>query len=87
MKKLDLSQVALSLATLFAIGFVVCYLWVYTSNAPDLIKMHIDWFRIAFLGFSGMGFVSFLSGLIQSFIWGILVGGVFVLIYNALGKK
>lgn len=87
MKKLDLMQVAFSLAILFAIGFVVCYFWVYKSTDPDLVNMHLGMLKISFFGYSGMNFASFILGLIQSFIWGILVGVVFVPIYNALGKK
>jgi len=71
----------------FAILFIVCFVWFFIRNASLEIKsLHNNLFALAFFGWSGMNFISFILGLVQSFVWGYAAVGLWYLI-DIGGKK
>jgi hypothetical protein len=69
----------------FAVLFVLCFLWYFIHPAQQdlmLAKM-----QIAFYGFSGMNLLSFVFGLVQSFVYGVVLFGLWHLIVQGGCKK
>lgn len=60
-----------------AVIYALCFLWLWFG--PDK-GLHLQLFQNSFLWFSGVNFWSFVAGLVQSFIWGIVVFVLFKLI-------
>lgn len=56
----------------FVILFIVCFVWFYLRAGSDSEPLHNSLLALSFFGWSGMNLVSFILGLIQSFIWGYL---------------
>lgn len=83
MNKLKISVVSLSLAVFFCITFILCV--VFDLLFPSL-AMNKAWTPY-FPGFVWLNVGSFLLGLIESFIYGIYTGVVFVPIYNYFQKR
>jgi hypothetical protein len=67
------THVGIFLATLF----IMCFLWFYIQ--PDERMLHESLFNLSFLGWSGMNFPSLVLGILQSFIWGYIVVGLWYL--------
>lgn len=81
---LQLKIVSLSLGLTTAVSFVVCVVWGLLT--PESMHMH------AFLeqilpAFKWLTWWSFLLGLVESFLYGIYIGLLFVPIYNALNRR
>lgn len=75
------------LGLFFAILFIVCFIWFFIRGGnEELRQLHDNLFALAFFGWGGMSFTSFILGLIQSFIWGYIVG-VLWNIAGAFSKK
>jgi len=56
------------------IAFIACFLWSYTIGDTALHSLHVDMFRMSFFAFSGINIASFIAGLIQSILWGLISG-------------
>lgn len=54
----------------FVLAFLGCFAWYYIHPVEQ--SFHLSSLRLAFFGFSGMNGVSFIAGLVQSYIWGYL---------------
>jgi hypothetical protein len=57
---------------LFSLLYLLCFFWYYAVGA-DYQKLYVDLHRMSFMWFSGMNFVSFISGLVQVYILGWIV--------------
>lgn len=57
---------------IFALLYVLCFFWYYAVGA-DYQKLYIDMHKMSFMWFSGMNFASFVSGLVQAYIFGWIV--------------
>ncbi|MDP2683702.1 MAG: hypothetical protein Q8P20_01470 [bacterium] len=57
-----------------AILFVACFVWFYINPVEQ--DLHLRNLRLAFLGFSGLNFSSFLLGLLQAYIWAYIGVGI-----------
>lgn len=55
---------------LFALIYILCFFWYCAIKAPVLQEMYLNMFRACFLWWNGIDVMSFVSGLIQSFIAG-----------------
>ena len=66
-KQANLKQ-AHRLGLLFVIWFVLCFAWFYIQPAER--DLHLRLFRLSFLYFTDMGFMSIISGAIQTYLWG-----------------
>lgn len=81
---LKLKVVSLSLALAAAVSFVVCVGWGLVM--PASLHMH-GFLELILPGFQWLSFGSFLLGLVESFLFGIYAGLVFVPIYNGLNRR
>ncbi|MBI5023021.1 MAG: hypothetical protein HZC05_02550 [Candidatus Magasanikbacteria bacterium] len=61
-----------------AILFVFCFVFHYFR--PVDAELRVKLFQMAFLGFSGMNFASFVLGLIQSYIYAYIGFGLWFLV-------
>lgn len=80
--KCDYKHIAIPAGLLLAVIYIICYFWGYTNDDPAVQELHLNLLKLSFLGFSGLNGLSFFLGLIQSFIWGLIVGAVFYLGYR-----
>ena len=70
----------LRLSVFFAILFTVCFIWFYIrGGGNELTQLHNNLLALAFFGWSGMNAISFILGIIQSFIWGYIATGLWYL--------
>ena len=81
---LNWKVVCLSLGLWAAVSFIVCVAWGLVT--PESLHMH------AFLeqilpGFIWLTWWAFLLGLVESFLFGIYTGVIFVPIHNALNRR
>ena len=81
---LNIKVVSWTLATTTAISFVVCV--AYGLATPETLHMH------AFLeqvlpGFKWLTLLGFVIGLIESFLYGVYAGMVYVPIYNFFARR
>ena len=81
---LNIKTVTISLSLFLAISFVVCVLFgLLTPN-----EFHMSGFLQNVLpGFTWISWGSFFLGLIESMIWGLYIGLVYVPIYNFFKGK
>lgn len=61
-----------------AILFVICFVWYYIGPAEQ--GLHLQLLHLTYFWFSGMNVVSFIAGLIQTYIWGYIVVGAWWLV-------
>lgn len=83
-RPLNLKTVCWSLGTWAAVSFVICVLWGLVT--PEALHMH------AFLeqilpSFTWLTWWGFLLGLVESFLYGVYVGLVFVPIHNFFSRR
>ncbi len=83
MNKLNLKVVTLSLGLFLAVLYVVCVLFDILLPA---YAMRNTWSPLL-PGFVWLTPSSFLLGLAESFVWGVLLGVIFVPIYNYLVER
>lgn len=83
MDKLNVKVVALSLGALLAVIYVLCVLF---DLLWPVYEMRRAW-SLLLPGFTWLTPLSFLLGLAESFIWGLLLGVIFVPIYNYFNEK
>lgn len=50
------------------LAYIVCMIW-YAIH-PEMRELHLDIFRLTFLGFSEMNVISIAFGAVQSYLWG-----------------
>ncbi len=81
---LNLKVVCWSLGLTAAVSFVVCVVWGLVT--PETLHMH------AFLeqilpAFKWLTWWGFLLGLVESFLYGVYLGLVYVPIYNVVNRR
>ncbi|NNE60630.1 MAG: hypothetical protein HKN35_07040 [Woeseia sp.] len=81
---LNIKVVSLSLAITAAVSFVVCVGWGLVM--PESLHMH-GFLELFLPGFQWLSVGAFVLGLIESFLFGIYGGLVFVPIYNTLHRR
>lgn len=74
MHKRGYMKCATHLGVFLASIFVVCYIWYWVQPAQR--ELHQALLELTFLGWSGMNATSFISGIVQSFIWGYIFAGL-----------
>lgn len=71
------TKLALQVGALFGGLYVLCFFWPAVRGlSAELSALHLQMWQIAFFGFSGFNVASFISGLVQSFIYGLIAVGV-----------
>jgi len=81
---LNLKVVIWSLGLFGAISFTLCVL--YGLVVPEALHMK-QFLEIILPGFKWLSVGSFLLGLVESFLYGVYAGLVFVPLYNALHAR
>lgn len=72
-------------AALFTtLSYLLCIAYGFVT--PESVHMH-QFLEIVLPAFEWIGFGSFLLGLVESFLWGVYLGGGFALVYNALYRR
>jgi len=84
MNQLNIRVVTWSLATFTTFSFVVCVL--YGLIAPQSLHM-VQFLEITLPGFKWLSMLSFIIGLVESFLYGCYAGLVYTPIYNFYHKK
>ncbi len=82
---LNVKVVSLSLGIFFTISFVLCV--VYGLVVPESLHGMSTFLESVLPAFTWLTFSGFLLGLVESFLYGIYTGVVFVPIYNFLSRK
>ena len=82
------SKLALQTGLLFGGLYVLCFLWPWMRGLnAELSALHFKMWQIAFFGYTGMNVMSFIVGLVQSFIWGAVAVGVWRLMGWCSGAR
>ena len=81
---LNLKVVCVSLGLTAAISFVVCVGWGLVM--PESLHMH-GFLEMFLPAFKWLTFWSFVLGLIESFLFGVYAGLIYVPIYNFMERK
>lgn len=84
--KTRLTQLGWTLSLLFSLGFLVCFVWTFILTG-DQRELHLSLLQLSYLKFSGLDAVSFISGLVQSFVWGWIVALVFLWLWKRFEKN
>jgi len=83
MEKLNTKVVASSLGVLLVVIYVICVLFDLLWPVYEMRKV----WSLLLPGFTWLTPSSFLLGLVESFIWGIILGVIFVSIYNYFSDR
>ncbi|MBI4609647.1 MAG: hypothetical protein HY726_11635 [Candidatus Rokubacteria bacterium] len=81
---LNLKVVMWSLGLFGAISFTLCV--IYGLLVPSALNMH-QLLQILLPGFKWLSVRSFLLGLVESFLYGVYAGLVYVPLYNGLHRR
>ena len=81
---LNLKVVSLSLGLMLAISFVICIGWGLVM--PESLHMH-RFLELVLPGFNWLSVWSFVLGLVESFLFGVYFGLIYVPIHNALHRR
>ena len=81
---LNIKIVTWSLGFFTAVSFIVCV--IYGLITPESIHMH-TFLESVLPAFKWLTWWGFLLGLLESFLFGVYAGLVFVPIYNLLNKR
>ena len=81
---LNLKVVSLSLGIAAAVSFVVCLLWGLLL--PEALHMH-GFLELILPGFTWLSMGSALLGLVESFLFGVYAGVVYVPVYNFFTRR
>lgn len=81
----NFAKMGLFFGVLLAILYVLCFFWYFAIKAPVLQELHLNLLRLSFIWWNGMDFASFISGLVQAFIWGWIVAVVIVVTHKICG--
>ena len=81
---LRIKTVSLALGLTFAVSFVVCVLWGLLL--PEQLHMH-QFLQFVLPGFTWISLGSVVLGLVESFLFGVYFGVIYVPIHNWLNRK
>ena len=81
---LSIKNVSLALGLTFAISFLICVLWGLLL--PASLHMH-QFLELVLPGFAWLSFGSAILGLVESFLFGVYFGVIYVPIYNGLKRR
>lgn len=82
---LNMRVVSWSLGIFFAISFILCVL--YGLAVPPKLHGMSAFLEAVLPAFKWLTFGGFVLGVIESFLYGVYIGIVFVPIYNFINKK
>ena len=74
---------AMKVGMFFAVLFVLCFARSWAWGDAGLQALHLSLLKVTFLWFTGINAISFVLGLVQSFIYGVAVVGIWRLISSS----
>ena len=80
----SIKNVSLALGLTFAISFLICVLWGLLL--PASLHMH-QFLELVLPGFAWLSIGSAILGLVESFLFGVYFGVIYVPIYNGLKRR
>ena len=81
---MNIKVVSLSLGVSAAVSFVVCVIWGLIM--PESLHMH-GFLELVLPGFQWLSVGSFVVGIVESFLFGVYAGIVYVPIRNFFAKR
>ena len=81
---LRIKTVSLALGLTFAVSFVICVLWGLLL--PEQLHMH-QFLQFVLPGFTWISLGSVVLGLVESFLFGVYFGVIYVPIHNWLNRN
>ena len=60
-----------------ALLFIICFAWYWLI--PVNQDLHMQIFELLFFGFKGMTFAGFILGVIQTYVWGYIGVGLWII--------
>ena len=81
---LSIKNVSLALGITAAIAFVICVLWGLLL--PEPLHMH-QFLQLVLPGFTWISVGSVILGLVESFLFGVFFGVIYVPVYNTLQRR
>lgn len=81
---LNLRLVTWATALFTTLSYLLCV--VYGLVTPESVHMH-QFLEIVLPAFEWITLGGFFLGLVESFLWGVYLGGGFALVYNALYRQ
>lgn len=82
---LNIKVVSWSLGIFIAISFVFCV--IYGLIVPGNLHGMVSFLESVLPAFKWLTFGGFILGLVESFLYGMYIGIVFVLIYNFINRR
>lgn len=82
---LNIKVVSWSLGIFIAISFIICV--VFGLIVPGNLHGMVSFLESVLPAFKWLTFGSFILGLVESFLYGIYIGLVFVPIYNFINRQ
>ena len=82
---LNMRIVSWSMGIFLALTFILCV--IYGLVVPEKLHGMAEFLEMILPAFKWLTFGGFLLGLIESFLYGVYVGIVFVPIYNFINRK
>ena len=82
---LNMKVVSFSMGVFFVISFILCV--VYGQIVPPRLHMMAGFLEAVLPAFKWLTFWGFIIGLIESFLYGVYIGIVFVAIYNFFNTR
>jgi uncharacterized protein YacL len=76
MNKLNIKKTGYVVGVISLVFYVVCTVWGALIGSQELKELHVKLLEIAYPGF-GFNFLGYIVGLIESFIYGWLLGAFF----------
>lgn len=80
---LRIKTVSLALGLTFAVSFVICVVWGLVL--PESLHMH-EFLQLVLPGFTWISVGSAVLGLVESFLFGVYFGVIYVPIYNVMSR-
>lgn len=81
---LNWKVVCWSLGTWASVSFTICVMWGLVM--PEALHMHA-FLELLLPGFEWLSWWAFLLGLVESFLFGLYTGAVFVPVYNFFNRR
>ncbi len=85
MNNINIKKFGLTLSTFFAIGYVLDFAWHFLLSDASR-DLYLQLLQIMYIGFTGFNVASFILGLVQIYIWGWVIAGIFGWLWNYFHK-
>lgn len=85
MNKTNVQTTGHQVGIFLVLAYIVCLVW-YAIH-PGMKELHLDSFKLMFLGFTGMNMLSIFLGAVQTYLWGHIAMLLWNVSLKLAGKK